>query len=212
MIDELDLLKKDWKKQEDSLPRVSSTEIYTMLLKKSSSIVKWIFIVSVLEFLLFIGLEISGGLTSNSELYETFGVGKWFTAMMSAISLVIILYFMVQFYWNYKKIQATDSVKTLMENILKTRKTVKKYVFVSLSFTFVLLLFLFGLAIFNSTELQSVQLSSGKEVSKLILGIVFFIISVILVGFAGGIYYLLYGLMTRKLKRNYNELQKLKIE
>ena len=46
---ELDLLKKDWQK-DTAFEQVSEVEIYKMLHKKSSSIVKWILIVSLLEF------------------------------------------------------------------------------------------------------------------------------------------------------------------
>ena len=51
-MDDLDLLKKDWKKQEKNLPHLSYDEIYKMIWKRSSSIVKWIFIISIVEFLL----------------------------------------------------------------------------------------------------------------------------------------------------------------
>ncbi len=49
-MDELDLLKKDWNKGDSKYPKLSYNEIYKMILKKSSSIVKWIFIISLLEF------------------------------------------------------------------------------------------------------------------------------------------------------------------
>ena len=42
MLDELELLKKDWQKREANLPKLSYEEIYPMIKKKSSSIVKWI--------------------------------------------------------------------------------------------------------------------------------------------------------------------------
>ncbi|MDX1427208.1 MAG: hypothetical protein R3206_05225, partial [Salegentibacter mishustinae] len=50
-MDGLDLLKKDWKKREASLPHLSYDQIYQMLWKRSSSIVKWIFVISIIEFL-----------------------------------------------------------------------------------------------------------------------------------------------------------------
>ena len=50
-MDELDLLKKDWKKQEANLPKMSYNDIYKMIHKKSSSIVKWILIICIVEFL-----------------------------------------------------------------------------------------------------------------------------------------------------------------
>ncbi len=43
-MDELDLLKKHWKKDETSFEQVSEKQIYKMIHKSSSSIVKWIFL------------------------------------------------------------------------------------------------------------------------------------------------------------------------
>ena len=40
MMDELELLKKDWQKQGEQLPKLSYEEIYKMIWKKSSSLVK----------------------------------------------------------------------------------------------------------------------------------------------------------------------------
>ena len=48
---ELDLLKKDWKKNADSFEQISEKEIYKMIHKQSSSTVKWILIISILEVL-----------------------------------------------------------------------------------------------------------------------------------------------------------------
>ena len=50
-MDELELLKNDWQKDNANYPKLTYDEIYKMLLKKSSSIVKWIFIISILEFI-----------------------------------------------------------------------------------------------------------------------------------------------------------------
>jgi hypothetical protein len=44
---ELDLLKKDWKKSTVSFEQISELELYKMIHKKSSSIVKWILIISI---------------------------------------------------------------------------------------------------------------------------------------------------------------------
>ena len=48
-MDELEILKKDWQKNQ-KFPKLSKKEIYRLLHKKSSSIVKWIFILSIIEF------------------------------------------------------------------------------------------------------------------------------------------------------------------
>ena len=57
-MDELDLLKQDWKKQDANLPNIKAKEIYPLLLKRSSSIVKWIFFISLAELALGIFLNI----------------------------------------------------------------------------------------------------------------------------------------------------------
>jgi hypothetical protein len=49
-MDELDILKKDWNKDDSRYPKLSYNDIYGMILKRSSTIVKWIFIISILEF------------------------------------------------------------------------------------------------------------------------------------------------------------------
>ena len=54
----VDLLKKYWKKSENTFEQVSEVEIYKMLHKKSSSIVKWIVIISVLEVLLWTSISV----------------------------------------------------------------------------------------------------------------------------------------------------------
>ncbi|MGK0251535.1 MAG: hypothetical protein ACI81G_000973, partial [Gammaproteobacteria bacterium] len=58
MVDELELLKKDWQKQEAHLPKLTKKDLYPMLLKKSSSIVKWILIISILEVLLWTSISV----------------------------------------------------------------------------------------------------------------------------------------------------------
>ena len=132
-MDELDLLKKDWKRQEGSLPKLSYEEIYKMILKKSSSIVKWIFIISIIEFVLWTSIDVTFRLMGNYDPIEGTSFEK-FSYISYVFSYGILIYFMVKFYLNYKRIQVTDSAKELMHNIIKTRKTVKHYVYINLSF------------------------------------------------------------------------------
>ena len=50
-MDELELLKKDWKKAETEFKHLSDTEIYPMLHKKSSSIIKTLFYIDLIHYL-----------------------------------------------------------------------------------------------------------------------------------------------------------------
>ncbi len=210
-MDELELLKKDWKKQEENLPKLSYNEIYKMTLKKSSSIVKWIFIISIIEFLLMISLEVIARLNGTYDTYEDIGIGNGFTIGLSCISFCILLYFIFQFYKNYRKIITTDSAKVLMENILKTRRTVKRYVFINLSFITLILLSIFAYTLFYSTGFQEIQSASTKEVPTYLIAVFFFFVTILCVGILGLVYYLFYGLLTRRLNQNYKELKRLEV-
>lgn len=210
-MDELELLKKDWKKQEGTLPKLSYDEIYKMILKKSSSIVKWIFIISMIEFVLLASLELVGRLTGSSQKsWEQLGLGNNASTILSILSFGILIFFMTRFYLNYKRIQSTDSAKVLMKNILRTRKTVKYYVFINLSFLATMMLFVFSYLFLYDPAFTEVQ-NSGDGVPNWALAIVLFLFVVVMIRVVGLIYYLLYGLLTRKLKRNYKELERLEL-
>ena len=126
-MDELELLKRDWKKKENSFNQISEKEIYSMLHKTSSSIVKWILIISILEILLWSSITF---LTADDEYFKTLEMYHLNTIMpiITFVNYAVILVFIYLFYKNYKAINTTESVKALMQNILKTRKTVKYYV------------------------------------------------------------------------------------
>ena len=204
-MDELDLLKKDWKKGNTKFPKKSYDEIYKMILKKSSSIVKWIFIISVIELGLgllspFINLNFDGGVKlPNWAEYITY------------LSLAVIIYFMVLFYKNYKRISSTDTVKELIDNILKTRRTVRNYIL----FNLILVGIFFAVGLFigitdkaGGLETFNADTSFGKY-ALVILVIV--IATALFLGLVYGIYYLLYGLLLKRLNKNYKELKKLEV-
>ena len=57
-MDELELLKKDWQSgASQDVAKLSSKEIYPMMHKKSSSIVKTLFYISIAELLLWVVLN-----------------------------------------------------------------------------------------------------------------------------------------------------------
>ena len=49
-MDELELLKKDWETSSKNYREFNKEELYKLIYKRSSSIVKWIFIITLLEF------------------------------------------------------------------------------------------------------------------------------------------------------------------
>ena len=66
-MDELELLKKDWESSSKNYPELDKEALYKLINKRSSSIVKWIFIISLLEFVLWTLISI---LSNDSESLE----------------------------------------------------------------------------------------------------------------------------------------------
>ena len=125
-MDELELLKKDWQSNKPVYPELSYNDIYKMSHAKSSSIVKWIFYISIIELSLGIILT-----AVNPKIESPVEFPKWIDTF-SYFTIPILLAFIYLFYKNYKAITTTDSVKSLLKNILRTRRTVKYYVLFNL--------------------------------------------------------------------------------
>ncbi len=207
-MDELELLKKDWKKQEGGFPKLSYKEIYSMILKKSSSIVRWIFIISIIEFLLWASLDI---VFRVNGMHSKLGQPDMstFSLIASAVSYSILIYFITRFYLNYKKIEATDSAKILMENIIKTRRTVKHYIWVNIGFFILAMIATIGYILFFTEEFKNQPTENQPPIWIVLVGAIIFTAV-----FAGGIalfYRLIYGILTRRLKKNYKELERLEV-
>ena len=216
MIDELELLKKDWQKKDEYLPKLSYDEIHNMIWKKSSSIVKWILTISILEFTLPHLLLLAPSYRENMDIYDKLGLQDILIGL-SIISYGVALYFIFQFYRRYKEISVLDSSKNLMRKIIKTRATVKHYIIFSLSMILVtVVLSIIGVYlnddIFSSFgELKDKAENISSEKIKVSIMIAIGVMGVLLTAVMAGIYFLLYGLLLRKLKRNYNDLKQLEI-
>lgn len=210
-MDELELLKSDWKKQEGNYPRLSYDQIYKMLWKKSSSIVKWIFVISILEFLFWAVMTLF--LADNEYWREMERIHlKEFTIVSYIISYGITFFFIYRFYRNYKKISATDNVSELMANILNTRKTVRYYIAYVLITTGITALvytyFTFYYHALNTTveEVSKYTFTTTQWVIFIALLLVFL---AIFLGLIWVFYRLLYGILLKRLHKNYKELKKL---
>jgi len=216
MIDELELLKKDWQKKEEHLPKLSYEEIHNMLWKKSSSIVKWILIISILEFTLPHLLYLVPSFQDNMEIYDKLGLHNYIIGL-TIFTYGVAFYFILQFYRRYKEISVLDSSKNLMRKIIRTRTTVKHYIIYSLSMIMVIVVMMiigvyFDDDIFSSfSQLQDKAESISAEKIKISIMIAMAVMGVVLTALMAGIYFLLYGLLLRKLKRNYNELKQLEV-
>jgi len=211
-MDELDLLKKDWDKSTKKYPNLSKEEIYSIISKRSSTIVKWIFIISILEFILWTALSFFGDSTEVLEKIQANDFAFIYYTMI-IISYIIIFVFMYLFYKNYRNIAVTENTKVLMEKILKTRKTVKQYVIYNLSMMALVILLGIIMELSTSPETQILLTdieSKGENnifIFYLIITIVSLIAIAVILSLFLGFYYLIYGLLLKRLKKNYKELK-----
>lgn len=216
MKDELELLKKDWQKKEFNVPQLSFEDIHKMIWKKSSSIVKWILIISILEFTLPHLLYLLPSMQEGLEIYDKLGVSKYLFGL-SLLTYVVALYFIFQFYKRFREISVLDNSKNLIKKIIRTRKTVKHYVIFSLSMIMItIIIMIIGIYLNDNLFLAFPDLKQSlekvsEEKLKITIMLSIGIFGLVLTLIMGCVYFLLYGLLLRKLKNNYSELRKLEI-
>ncbi|WET00185.1 beta-carotene 15,15'-monooxygenase [Chryseobacterium arthrosphaerae] len=215
---DLDSFKKTWQEQPVQ-PKYDNREILQMLNRKSRNYVKYIFWISVVEFLFFsvLGLfyffqeEESDsfrkvlerlGAQEAPEVENNFGHAYLAIKIMS---LLITAYFVLKFYQNYRRIKIEENLKGLITRIIKFKKTVNAFILISivllLTFTFVLISF-----IFYTLSSQNIQ-PTNANLTIIIAGIA---ISTLLAVSMIWVYYrLVYGSIIKKLDKNLKQLKEI---
>jgi hypothetical protein len=211
IMEELDLLKKAWKKDNHSLEQVTELEIYKMLQKKSSSIVKWILIISILEIILWSAISI---IFNTDDAIKSIHAEDLliYLKVLTYINYIVVAGFVYCFYKNYTKISAITSTKQLMNDILRTRKTVRNYVWYNLSMIVIYTILGFIMAFVYNPKMNVIKEKIANDDSNIILIKIILILTLTLLVFIGIFwlfYRLLYGILLRKLKRNYTVLKKI---
>lgn len=208
---ELDLLKKDWNKQNSDIPQLSYEDIYKLIHKKSSSIVKWIFIICVLELIFWSLLNFLIP-ESYLDIYEKFHLKK-FLYVTQVLHYVILFIFIYLFYKNFKAISVDDSTNVLMKNILKTRKTVNYYVYYNI-ILYAIISIVFNITMFSQPDVlievmspKNVDVDSATFINVMLIVQIatFFIIC----GLLWLYYRIIYGILLKRLNKNYKELESL---
>ena len=215
-MDELELLKSKWQEGNQELPKLSYNDIYKMRHNKSASIVKWIFIISVCELVFWIVLGFLSP-ESNKELLVQIGLQNTLT-ILYGLHYVVIAVFLVLFYLNQKNIKTTDTVKNLMHSIIKTRKTVSYFVIYNVVSTALILVYINLYFFTKKNELYTLLIKDNDayqgvpiETFTSVFFITQFIVGILLIGFILLFYRIVYGILIRKLKHNYVELEKIEM-
>ncbi|MVX35542.1 MULTISPECIES: hypothetical protein [Myroides] len=200
-MQELDLLKKHWNQQKD-FPKISKEEIQKMIHKKSSSIVMWIFVISIIEFIV---LNLLSYLYSFKEQNEIELKGKplyFLVDYIDYISGLTSIVFIVLFFFNYRKISVATSTKQLIAQILKTKKTVNYYIYTNLIIIGLVII----LATINYIPWTNSNINFKQSIVFLALMAVFSALFILL---TWGYYKVIYGLLIKKLMKNFKELEKI---
>jgi cytochrome bd-type quinol oxidase subunit 2 len=191
-MDELDKLKNSWNKAGNTYPKFSERDIYAMLHKKSSSEVKWILIISLMEF------AVWGILMGATTIAGTDYKQAPFLDIVDYLHYVVLVVFIIVFYINFRKISSERPVKELMKNIITVRRIVKVYV------VYMVCMIAFGLIC--GLLMYDDNNPTNSNTPVLIVGFIFIPLLILLITF---VYNLLYGRLLKKLNNNYIELKKI---
>ena len=202
-MDKLENLKDMWQNQPQTGLNYTKEDIHNMVKKKSTSIVKWILIISIIEFLLPYVLILFTDLETPSRVYAEYGLDS-LTRNYTIVHVIIILGFIYIFYKNYRKISVDSSVKLLLSDILRTRKTVKYYIYYNLLMMGILGLHFFYVIMNSDTFIDKLP----DNANIMVLWITAILLWGLFILLVWCFYRLIYGFFLKKLQRNYRELRK----
>ncbi|MDG2193890.1 MAG: hypothetical protein P8K77_03350 [Polaribacter sp.] len=208
---ELENYKKTWKNQPEETNKVSKVDIYRMAHSKSSSVVKWIFIIGILELIFWTGLSFMVP-DNYMDIYKEYNI-MGFLKIYTLLHYVVIFLFLILFYKNYTSISITDSTKRLMNKILRVRKTVKYYVYYNLAGFVITNIIISVVFLSKPNTLAKVINPEGlnTDINSLLSGFLISTIAVVPIAFLilWLFYKVTYGKLLKKLNNNYKELDNL---
>ena len=203
-MDELELLKKDWKENKsDDFKNYTEQELFAMTKKRSVSIAKWVFIIALLElgFWFLIGYLAS---SSEDSKHEDIPFVDVVFNVMDIISILLPFVFIGSLLYLNFKIRTEENPKKLMEKILLMKKCIQWYIKIFLGE--VALFFIISMALSFYTNYYILE---GEELVALFVSVMLIVFIFILVLFLRFIYHLVYGKLLHKLKQNYKELSRM---
>ena len=204
-MDKLENLKNVWQNQPETGLNYTKEDSHNMVKKKSTSIVKWILIISIIELLLPYVLFLFTDLKTEDQIYADYGLEN-LRRNYTIIYVIIILGFIYLFYRNYRNISADSSVKSLLRDILKTRKTVKYYIYFNLILFGVVGIHLLYASIQSEAFVENTLPENANITVLWVSAILALGLTILVLWF---FYRLVYGFFLKKLQRNYKELRKM---
>ena len=198
----LEDLKNKWAKQDFS-QSYSKEEIKGFLQKKSTHSIKWIFYLSIVEFVLYLSFPLLvPNYIKSFDYYKSLNLLE-FSIVTTVLGYVSLLYFMWHFFQNYKKISVANSTKDHLSAILNTRRAVNQYFYFNVA-----ILIIFTIVVLVAALERDKNMIALQEENNSLLLIIFMIglLIAIILGLFGLLYYFVYGRFLRPLKNNEKEL------
>jgi len=199
---ELEDLKNKWAKQDFS-QSYSKEEIKGFLQKKSTHSIKWIFYLSIVEFVLYLSFPLLvPNYIKSFDYYKSLNLFE-FSIVTTVLGYVLLLYFMWHFFQNYKKISVANSIKDHLSAILNTRRAVNQYFYFNVA-----ILIIFTIVVLVAALERDKNMIALQEENNSLIMIIFMIgiLIAIILGLFGLLYYFVYGRFLRPLKNNEKEL------
>lgn len=215
--EELDDLKSLWKNQPEG-KNYQREDIFKMIHRKSKNSVQWLFIISITELVLGIVLSLwsffSGNHYYSDETIKLVGQESLDKLeSLSHLGLIGSLIFMSIIYFYYRKISSNLSIKELINNIIKFRKTVIWFLVCWLTLGTIFLAPVYyqmgKTAYLNNIAEKTLSLEEIESTANgagwgFTIAIVLFILV-----FCGLYYLIIYGFFMRRLGKNLKELKKI---
>ena len=204
-MDELELLKKDWKENKsDDFKNYTEQELFAMTKKRSVSIAKWVFIIALLELGFWFLIVYLMPSSSSEDKYQDIPFVDVVFNVMDIISILLPFVFIGSLLYLNFKIRTEENPKKLMEKILLMKKCIQWYIRIFLGE--VALFFIISMALSFYTNYYILE---GEELVALFVSVMLIVFIFILVLFLRFIYHLVYGNLLHKLKQNYEELSRM---
>lgn len=214
---EFEDLKALWKNQPQE-EIYDKDQIFKMIHRKSINSVQWLFIISIIEFAIGIGMSI-WSMFSSSMLYpdetlenvdvETFQKFEGYShyGIIGSIIFILITYYF------YRKVSSQLSVSELIKSIINFRRAVMIFIICWLVFSITILtpiLLEYGINTYTSMNNAKPIPDVDAEYTAKVVGwtVVAITLGVILL-FSALYYGIIYGIFLRRLGRNLKELKKI---
>lgn len=196
-MEELELLKKDWNKESENFKHYSEKEIYVMIKKKSVSVVKTLFVIGLIEIL----------------LWSVYG---YIDGELPYLRMVLFSVFIVLTAVLFQRMKVSQSSLSLMKNILYIRKLIFGYA--GISFFMIILDNLFHFKYYTRDFMAGLNdgykhnnphtTNSEQMIPELGNYMVFGVVLMIMIYLLYIIYQKTYGKILFNLKKNYKELSR----